>query len=165
LRELELRITQLKTRGTELQAEQMSTNEMLKLQVSDLSIQTVHTHKIHTDTNTKLFTNVFLYTHCINMNSSYYICMSFPPPPSSPSSSSPHLQDAYEELVMTVGSRRSSLNQNMALKGQYERALQDLADLVDTAQDKMAGDQRVIASSVEEVQILLDKHKVDFNLP
>nr|XP_046223327.1 nesprin-1-like isoform X12 [Oncorhynchus gorbuscha] len=102
LREFEQRITQLKTRGTELQAEQMSTNEMLKL------------------------------------------------------------QDAYEELVMTVGSRRSSLNQNMALKGQYERALQDLADLVDTAQDKMAGDQRVIASSVEEVQILLDKHKEFF---
>lgn len=88
--------------------------------------------------------------------------MSFPPPSSS---SSPHPQDAYEELVMTVGSRRSSLNQNMALKGQYERALQDLADLVDTAQDKMAGDQRVIASSVKEVQVLLDKHKVDFNLP
>jgi hypothetical protein len=65
---------------------------------------------------------------------------------------------------MTVGSRRSGLNQNMALKGQYERALQDLADLVDTAQDKMAADQRIIASSVEEVQILLDKHKVDFNL-
>ncbi|XP_045579617.1 nesprin-1 isoform X1 [Salmo salar] len=102
LREFEQRITQLKTRGTELQAEQMSTNEMLKL------------------------------------------------------------QDAYEELVMTVGSRRSSLNQNMALKGQYERALQDLADLMDTAQDKMAGDQRVIASSVEEVQILLDKHKEFF---
>ncbi|XP_052352542.1 nesprin-1-like isoform X4 [Oncorhynchus keta] len=102
LREFEQRITQLKTRGTELQAEQMSTNEMLKL------------------------------------------------------------QDAYEELVMTVGSRRSSLNQNMALKGQYERALQDLADLVDTAQDKMAGDQRVSASSVEEVQILLDKHKEFF---
>uniref|UniRef100_A0A8C7KDH8 Spectrin repeat containing, nuclear envelope 1b n=1 Tax=Oncorhynchus kisutch TaxID=8019 RepID=A0A8C7KDH8_ONCKI len=102
LREFEQRITQLKTRGTELQAEQMSTNEMLKL------------------------------------------------------------QDAYEELVMTVGSRRSSLNHNMALKGQYERALQDLADLVDTAQDKMAGDQRVIASSVEEVQILLDKHKEFF---
>ncbi|XP_041710587.2 nesprin-1 isoform X1 [Coregonus clupeaformis] len=102
LREFEQRITQLKTRGTELQAEQMSTNEMLKL------------------------------------------------------------QDAYEELVMTVGSRRSCLNQNMALKGQYERALQDLADLVDTAQDKMAGDQRVIASSVEEVQILLDKHKEFF---
>uniref|UniRef100_A0A8C7ULC6 Spectrin repeat containing, nuclear envelope 1b n=1 Tax=Oncorhynchus mykiss TaxID=8022 RepID=A0A8C7ULC6_ONCMY len=102
LREFEQRITQLKTRGTELQAEQMSINEMLKL------------------------------------------------------------QDAYEELVMTVGSRRSSLNQNMALKGQYERALQDLADLVDTAQDKMAGDQRVIASSVEEVQVLLDKHKEFF---
>uniref|UniRef100_A0A4W5RRV1 Spectrin repeat containing, nuclear envelope 1b n=1 Tax=Hucho hucho TaxID=62062 RepID=A0A4W5RRV1_9TELE len=102
LRKFEQRITQLKTRGTELQAEQMSTNEMLKL------------------------------------------------------------QDAYEELMMTVGSRRSGLNQNMALKGQYERALQDLADMVGTAQDKMAGDQRVIASSVEEVQILIDKHKEFF---
>uniref|UniRef100_A0A4W5PDW6 Spectrin repeat containing, nuclear envelope 1b n=1 Tax=Hucho hucho TaxID=62062 RepID=A0A4W5PDW6_9TELE len=102
LREFERRITQLKTRGAELQADQISTNELLTL------------------------------------------------------------QDTYEELVMTVGSRRSGLNQNMALKGQYERALQDLADLVDTAQDKMASDQRIIASSVEEVQILLDKHKEFF---
>lgn len=69
-------------------------------------------------------------------------------------------QDSYEELVMTVGSRRSGLNQNMALKEQYERALQDLTDLVDTAKDKMAADQRIIASSVEEVQHHLDKHKV-----
>ncbi len=61
---------------------------------------------------------------------------------------------------MTVGSRRSGLNQNMALKEQYERALQDLTDLVDTAKDKMAADQRIIASSVEEVQNHLDKHKV-----
>jgi len=71
------------------------------------------------------------------------------------------LQDSYEELVMTVGSRRSGLNQNMALAEQYERALQDLADLVDTAQDKMATDQRIVASSVDEVQNLLDKHKVE----
>lgn len=69
-------------------------------------------------------------------------------------------QDSYEELVMTVGSRRSGLNQNMALKEQYERALQDLTDLVDTAKDKMAADQRIIASSVEDVQNHLDKHKV-----
>lgn len=69
-------------------------------------------------------------------------------------------QDSYEELVMTVGSRRSGLNQNMALKEQYERALQDLTDLVDTAKDKMAADQRIVASSVEEVQNHLDKHKV-----
>lgn len=61
---------------------------------------------------------------------------------------------------MTVGSRRSGLNQNMALKEQYERALQDLTDLVDTAKDKMAADQRIVASSVEEVQSHLDKHKV-----
>lgn len=69
-------------------------------------------------------------------------------------------QDSYEELVMTVGSRRSGLNQNMALQEQYERALQDLTDLVDTARDKMAADQRIIASSMEEVQNHLDKHKV-----
>lgn len=61
---------------------------------------------------------------------------------------------------MTVGSRRSGLNQSMALKSQYERALQDLVDLVDTAQDKMAAEQKIIAGSVEEVQSLLDKHKV-----
>lgn len=61
---------------------------------------------------------------------------------------------------MTVGSRRSGLNQNMALQEQYERALQDLTDLVDTARDKMAADQRIIASSMEEVQNHLDKHKV-----
>lgn len=59
-----------------------------------------------------------------------------------------------------VGSRRSGLNQNMALKSQYERALQDLVDLVDTAQDKMAAGQKIIACSVEEIQNLLDKHKV-----
>lgn len=61
---------------------------------------------------------------------------------------------------MTVGSRRSGLNQNMALKNQYERVLQDLIDLVDTAQDKMNADQKMIASSVEDVHNLLDKHKV-----
>lgn len=61
---------------------------------------------------------------------------------------------------MTVGCRRSGLNQNMALKEQYERALQDLTDLVDTAKDKMTADKRIIASSVEEVQNHLDKHKV-----
>ncbi|KAG1946578.1 nesprin-1 [Pimephales promelas] len=72
------------------------------------------------------------------------------------------LQDAYEELVMTVGSRRSGLNQNMALKNQYERVLQDLIDLVDTAQDKMTADQKMIASSVEDVHSLLDKHKEFF---
>lgn len=71
-------------------------------------------------------------------------------------------QDSCEELVMTVGSRRSGLNQNMALQEQYERALQDLTDLVDTARDKMAADQRIIASSMEEVQNHLDKHKVWF---
>lgn len=64
---------------------------------------------------------------------------------------------------MTVGCRRSGLNQNMALKDQFDRALQDLADLVDTARDKMAADQRVIASSVEEVHSHLDKHKVLIN--
>ncbi|XP_059374492.1 nesprin-1-like isoform X2 [Carassius carassius] len=72
------------------------------------------------------------------------------------------LQDAYEELVMTVGSRRSGLNQTMALKNQYERVLQDLIDLVDTAQDKMNADQKMIASSVEDIHSLLDKHKEFF---
>nr|XP_057913481.1 nesprin-1 isoform X6 [Doryrhamphus excisus] len=72
------------------------------------------------------------------------------------------VQDAYEELVMTVVSRRSGLNQNMALKQQYERALQDLTEMLDTAGGKMAARQRIIASSVEEVQNLLDKHKEFF---
>ncbi|MCJ8736789.1 hypothetical protein PDJAM_G00016450 [Pangasius djambal] len=102
LRELEHKITDLKTRGAVLQPDQSSNNKLMKL------------------------------------------------------------QDTYEELVMTVGSRRSGLNQSMALKSQYERALQDLVDLVDTAQDKMAADQKIIAGSVEEVQSLLDKHKEFF---
>lgn len=59
-----------------------------------------------------------------------------------------------------MGSRRSGLNQNLALKTQYERALQDLTDLLDTAQDKMAAGQKLMASSVEEVHSLLSKHKV-----
>lgn len=62
--------------------------------------------------------------------------------------------------MMIIGSRRSDLNQNLALKRQYERALQDLADLVETGQEKMAGDQKMIVVSKEEVQALLDKHKV-----
>ena len=66
----------------------------------------------------------------------------------------------YEELMMTIGSRRSVLNQNLALKSQYERALQDLADLLETGQEKTAGDQKIIVSSKEEIQQLLDKHKV-----
>ena len=66
----------------------------------------------------------------------------------------------YEELMMTIGSRRSGLNQNLALKSQYERALQDLADLLETGQEKTAGDQKIIVSSKEEIQQLLDKHKV-----
>ncbi|TSO25166.1 Nesprin-1 [Bagarius yarrelli] len=90
LRDLEHKITDLKTRGAVLQPDQISNNELMKL------------------------------------------------------------QDTYEELVMTVGSRRSGLNQSMALKSQYERALQDLVDLVDTAQDKIAADQKIIAGSVEE---------------
>lgn len=69
-------------------------------------------------------------------------------------------QDMYDELMMTIGSRRSGLNQNLTLKSQYERALQDLADLLETGQEKMAGDQKIIVSSKEEIQQLLDKHKV-----
>lgn len=59
-----------------------------------------------------------------------------------------------------VGSRRSSLNHGLSLKAQYEAALHDLNDLVDTAQDKMAADQKMTVASVIEVQMLLDKHKV-----
>uniref|UniRef100_A0A3Q3FN38 Spectrin repeat containing, nuclear envelope 1a n=1 Tax=Labrus bergylta TaxID=56723 RepID=A0A3Q3FN38_9LABR len=73
------------------------------------------------------------------------------------------LQDAYEELVLMVGSRRSSLNHGLSLKAQYEAALQDLTDLVDTAQDKMAADQKMTVASVIEVQMLLDKHKEFFH--
>ncbi|XP_037304616.2 nesprin-1 isoform X8 [Pungitius pungitius] len=72
------------------------------------------------------------------------------------------LQDAYEELVLMVGSRRSSLNHGLSLKAQYEAALHDLTDLVDTAQDKMAADQKMTVASVMEVQMLLDKHKEFF---
>ncbi|XP_060128741.1 nesprin-1 isoform X4 [Zootoca vivipara] len=72
------------------------------------------------------------------------------------------LQDMYDELIMVIGSRRSGLNQNLALKGQYEQALQDLADLIETGKEKMSVDQKMIVSSKEEVQILLDKHKEYF---
>ncbi|XP_055981911.1 nesprin-1 isoform X7 [Sorex fumeus] len=72
------------------------------------------------------------------------------------------LQDMYDELMMTIGSRRAGLNQNLALKSQYEKTLQDLADLLQTGREKMAGDQKVIVSSKEEVQQLLDKHKEYF---
>lgn len=69
-------------------------------------------------------------------------------------------QDAYAELVLIVGSRRSCLNHGLSLKAQYETALADLTDLVDTAQDKMAADQKMTVASAIEVQMLLDKHKV-----
>lgn len=69
-------------------------------------------------------------------------------------------QDMYDDLLVTISSRRSNLNQNLALKSQYDRALQDLADLLDTGQEKMAGDQKIMVSSKEEIQQLLDKHKV-----
>ncbi|XP_071405405.1 nesprin-1 isoform X2 [Pithys albifrons albifrons] len=72
------------------------------------------------------------------------------------------IQVKYDELMMIIGSRRSDLNQNMALKSQCERAVQDLADLVETGQEKMAGDQKMIVSSKGEVQLLLDKHKEYF---
>ncbi|KFQ93584.1 Nesprin-1, partial [Nipponia nippon] len=72
------------------------------------------------------------------------------------------IQDMYDELMMIIGSRRSDLNQNLALKRQYERALQDLADLLETGQEKMAGDQKMIVASKEEVRSLLEKHKEYF---
>lgn len=62
--------------------------------------------------------------------------------------------------MLRVGSRRSSLNQGLSLKAQYEAALRDLTNLIDTAQDKMAADQKMTVASVMEVQILLEKHKV-----
>lgn len=46
------------------------------------------------------------------------------------------LQDMYDELLVTISSRRSNLNQNLALKSQYDKALQDLVDLLDTGQEK-----------------------------
>ncbi|XP_068610253.1 nesprin-1 [Brachionichthys hirsutus] len=72
------------------------------------------------------------------------------------------LQGAYEQLVFLLGSRRSSLNHGSALKAQYEAALRDLTDLLDTAQDKMTADQKMTVASVLEVQMLLDKHKEFF---
>nr|KAF6462350.1 hypothetical protein HJG59_011373 [Molossus molossus] len=72
------------------------------------------------------------------------------------------LQDMYDELMLTIGSRRSGLNLNLALKSQYERALQDLGDLLETGREKVAGDQKMIVSSREEIQQLLDKHKEYF---
>lgn len=102
LREFEQRVTELKTRAEGLQSDQISNQELIKL------------------------------------------------------------QDAYEELVLMVGSRRSSLNHGLSLKAQYEAALHDLTDLVDTAQDKMAADQKMTVASVIEVQMLLDKHKEFF---
>ncbi|KAJ1153130.1 hypothetical protein NDU88_005893, partial [Pleurodeles waltl] len=71
-------------------------------------------------------------------------------------------QDMYDELMMIIGSRRSALNQNLALKSQYERALLDLADLIETGQEKMAGNLKIMVTSKEEVQLLLDKHKEYF---
>ncbi|KAL2082207.1 hypothetical protein ACEWY4_022025 [Coilia grayii] len=72
------------------------------------------------------------------------------------------VQDCYEELVELVGCGRSRMLQQVALKGQYERALQDLAELLDTAQDKMAADQKISVANVMDVQMLLDKHKEFF---
>lgn len=71
-------------------------------------------------------------------------------------------KDTYDELMVIIGSRRSGLNQNLALKGQYKQALQDLTDLIETGQEKMAGDQKMIVASKEEVQMLLHKHKVKY---
>lgn len=71
-----------------------------------------------------------------------------------------YVQDVYEELVLMVGSRQSSLSHGLSLKAQYEAALHDLTNLLDTAQDKMAADQKMTVASVIEVQMLLNKHKV-----
>lgn len=69
------------------------------------------------------------------------------------------MQDTYDELIMIISSRRGGLNQNLALKSQYERALQDLADLIETGEEKMSGGQKCIVSSREEVHNMLQKHK------
>lgn len=62
--------------------------------------------------------------------------------------------------MMIINSRRGGLNQNLALKSQYERALQDLSDLIETGEEKMSGGQKCIVSSREEVHNMLQKHKV-----
>ncbi|XP_041038918.1 nesprin-1-like isoform X3 [Carcharodon carcharias] len=72
------------------------------------------------------------------------------------------VQDMYEELTMIIGSSRSSLNQSLALRSQYEQALQDLADLTDTGQEKMSLDKRILVTSREDVKSLLEKHKEFF---
>ncbi|XP_063773938.1 nesprin-1 isoform X14 [Pseudophryne corroboree] len=72
------------------------------------------------------------------------------------------LQDTYDELIMIISSRRTGLNQNLALKSQCERALQDLADLIETGQEKMSGGQKCIVSTRYEVHVMLDKHKEYF---
>ncbi|XP_072437484.1 nesprin-1-like isoform X15 [Chiloscyllium punctatum] len=72
------------------------------------------------------------------------------------------VQDMYEELTMIIGSSRSSLNQSLALRGQYEQALQDLTDLTDTGQEKMSLDKRILVTSKEDVKNLLNKHKEFF---
>lgn len=72
------------------------------------------------------------------------------------------LQDTYDELMMIINSRRGGLNQNLALKSQYERALQDLSDLIETGEEKMSGGQKCIVSSREEVHNMLQKHKEYF---
>ncbi|KAJ4921305.1 hypothetical protein JOQ06_000785, partial [Pogonophryne albipinna] len=102
LRDFDQRISELKSRGAELQRDQISANKILKL------------------------------------------------------------QDSLEDLVLTVCSRRSVLTQDQVLKDQFERALLDLRDLLETARDKMAAEQRVLAGSVDDVQNHLDKHKEFF---
>ncbi|XP_048456777.1 nesprin-1-like isoform X2 [Rhincodon typus] len=72
------------------------------------------------------------------------------------------VQDMYEELTMIIGSSRSSVNQSLALREQYEQALQDLADLTDTGQEKMSLDKRILVTSKEDVKNLLNKHKEFF---
>ncbi|XP_062833321.1 nesprin-1 isoform X16 [Anolis carolinensis] len=72
------------------------------------------------------------------------------------------LQDIYDELIMIIRSRRSGLNQNLALKEQYEQALQDLTELIETGKEKMTVDQKMIVSSKDEIKVLLDKHKEYF---
>lgn len=124
----------MRSKGETLQPSQLCTQELLKLQV-------------HTSVSLLLFALETAIT-VADFHFTFHLTLCSA------------VQDAYEVLVEMVGSKRSGLNQSLVLKAQYERALQDLVDLVDTAQDKMAADQKMKVGSVIEVQILLDKHKV-----
>lgn len=131
LKEFEQRLSELKCRTEGPRSDKISNQELLKLQVKWIPF-------------------------CESKCSLYLLLV----PSTQRLTQCACAKDTYEELVLMVGSRRSSLNHGLSLKAQYEAALRDLSDLVDTAQDKMAADQKMTVVSVIEVQMLLDKHKV-----